>query len=101
MKTFQIAEGESDPHIVIVQPSDICVTTLEPRFQSKQYAPPPTEVDESLSISDFFIKWQNNPKYGNLSTKFHIYPTASLFTSFLLITSLRNMRDLWLNSEQS
>ena len=42
---------------------------------------PPSSLTTSIceNFDPFlpFIKWQNNPKYGNLSIIFHIYLTAS------------------------
>ena len=39
---------------------------------------PPSSLTETIceNFDPFlsFIKWKNNPKYGNLSRKFHIYP---------------------------
>ena len=41
---------------------------------------PPSSLTETIceNVDPFlsFIKWQNNPKYGNVSRNFHIYLTA-------------------------
>ena len=34
-------------------------------------------ICENFDLFLSFLKWQNNPKYGNLARDFHIYLTAS------------------------
>ena len=78
------------------------------RFEGEGGSTPPPSRTASIceSFDQFlsFIKWQNNPKYDNLSRIFHIFLTASgeggvdpsgqpdrFFPIFFLITSLRGM----------